>query len=126
MAKGIKKIELYEEVFGIWVFLYCDCDFNTFSNNIKKDLSVEIPEDGDESEMCGGVWSCYTSKGISFIMWIENSKDYKTLCHESIHLAFGVLHSRNVNVDFNNQEPLAYYTTFWITKLKEKLGGNSG
>lgn len=123
---NVSRIDIYEEVFGVWVYLYYNCNFDNFHVAVKKDLCVEIPVEGDESDMCGGVWSCSTDNGNGFILWIEDIKDSKVIYHESLHLSFGILHSRNVKIDFENQEPLAYYTTFWISKLKEKIGGNNG
>jgi hypothetical protein len=75
-------------------------------------------------------WAGYTfdftvDKLTYYVIALNKKRDFWTLTHEVLHLALRIMRDRGVKLDYNNQEPLAYFVDFlnkkiWGLVLKSK------
>lgn len=60
----------------------------------------------------------------AFLVWFPHidftSINYGVITHEFIHLVFRVFQTVGIKLDFENQEPLAYYMEYLITQFLQK------
>lgn len=108
------------EVFGQEILLFSSReDFNRWEKRNPIESREAFHRDLDMSEgMAGGI---FTEAGDAHWFIYLTELNLKTLCHESLHLAYMLLDVVGVRHDLDNHEILAYLLDFIFGECAKKL-----
>lgn len=92
------KIPIYE----INLTIVVEKDFNIVNKTFKLGL-----EENEKDVNAPHAWTVNKEDEI-YLLLNPNHLDYNTLCHELTHILLFVADQRNIELDVENDEPLAY------------------
>ena len=95
------------------VLFYADCTARQLMAHLKKKYDI-VDEDID---LTPGDWGLLHSTDAHYILWCRNTKDVPTLVHELYHLCVAIFDTKGVPVNVDNDEAMAYYLAYWLSKL---------
>ena len=115
MGKRVKQI--YEPVFKVWVGVLV-CPQAEFDRQVKK---LNISGLRVEKTVAGAVCPLTDKDGCtSFLVWFAKKPPLNDIVHEAWHLTDNILETRGVEYNTKGgNEVFAYYTEFWVEKLRE-------
>lgn len=99
MAKRTYKIDVYDSLL-------------TISNDHD---AIDLDPDYKEVDCC----MIGTRRGKFDVVIYLTSPCLRTACHESVHAAYSLLDKLSVNIDNDNQEPLAWLTDYVFSKCQD-------
>lgn len=70
----------------------------------------------------------YSMNNTQYILLFLYNRDLIAIVHECVHIVNMIFQARRIKHDYNNDEPVAYYTAYWfdqiwdtVTKFDEQL-----
>ena len=111
-----KKLIVRKGLIGGWI---CDdvyfADIYIFFGNadsFQEYMEINYPEINIHFKkgLGGKSVSWFNEVGHSlYWIWIEDLKDTQSIVHECLHCTFNILSDRDIDIDTENDEPVAYY-----------------
>ncbi len=118
----MNRIDLYEDVYRLYLTVVIDKDFNHFRDWLKDVCGYKETEDMNplSSGYCITLTpENSTHKGRAHIIWLKY-KDIPCLVHELVHLTMQIFDDKGIPIRVENGEAFAYYIEHWIKRIRKE------
>lgn len=108
------------DVYNEDVLFYANCTARKFLSHLKKKHGIteeQVELQTNDTKTLGLV--AYANE--QFVFWIKHIEDIASLIHELYHLGVKMFKYKGVPVTAENDEVMAYYMGYWVTRIMNVL-----
>ena len=116
----MKKKFIKEPVYESYFWLVWDCDIHQLKEWILKHYKWEM-EIRQGFQHMGKTITIETDKHISWIIWINDRKNFETLSHELFHMTRQTLQTLGIPLNEDTDEVYAYLFSCYIRESLKAL-----
>ena len=119
MKKNKNIIWIWDGVYNQDILVIFAPNYKDFLKLVKKEICF-VPEDTDTPDnACGEFFVISNPHGTLVVIWSSNKTE--TLLHECFHVCSRILRDRGIELCDATDEAFAYYYTYLIKTIKEKI-----
>lgn len=133
MAKRLKKIQIYNDMYDVYIIFLIGGDVPNLQRYIKRkhgkarlySWDKEFDLYTDDADTTNGYQfhvNAPLGKGEVFYSWHSEMTPY-LLSHELYHVVGDILYTRGIGYNYDSEEIYAYLYSLLFDKVFKKLGG---